>query len=301
MGGASDVIVDSAGAVFVAGAAETGRIVRRSTDNGVSWMTVDTIQGGTGNDPCSAGAVARTTNDTLYFSASCDSTGVVIRRSTNGGDTWSDVDSFQYTTGAATRIPTLGVDATGQAYVGGTGGQPMDGSNHWLIRRGTGMGTWTTVDDYQLAPANHANAANFFGSADAIYAAGSANDDAGISHWIIRRASNDDPTSFATVDDVGPSRNLEQLAAHAVFQASSGLFVAVGSSRVGDGPNRVVYRRSSDGETWSAAGDYQFVTNADSTPSGRITEDATGNLYHMVRGVDADGFAHWVIRRLMCN
>ena len=264
-------------------------------------MPVDTIPGGTGTDPCSSGWLAKTANDTIYVAAGCDSTGVIVRRSTNGGDSFSPVDSFQYTTTAQTRMGTLGVDATGQVYVGGTGGQPMDGSNHWLIRRGTGMGTWTTVDDYQLAPANHANVANFFGSADAIYAAGSANDADGVSHWIIRRASIDDPSSFTTVDDVGPSQNMEQLAAHSVYQASTGLFVAAGSSRVGTAPGRVIYRRSTNGETWSPAGDYQYVTGADSSPAGRITEDATGNLYGMVRGVDAGGFAHWIIRRLLCN
>ena len=177
----------------------------------------------------------------------------------------------------------------------------MDGSNHWLVRRGTGSGTWTTVDDYQLAPANYANVANVFGSADAIYAAGSANDAAGASHWIIRRASIGDPSRFTTVDDVGPSANMETLAAHSVHQTSSGTFVAAGSSRVGNAAARVVYRRSSNGQTWSPAGDFQYVNGADSAPVGRITEDAAGNLYGLVRGVGTDGFAHWIVRKLPCN
>jgi hypothetical protein len=299
-GGASDVVVDSAGTVFVVGGAAAGRIVRRSTDNGDNWTTVDTIPVASPTDPCSSGWLAKTANDTIYVAAGCDSTGVVVRRSTNGGDSWSPVESFRYTTTTPTRMGTLGVDATGQAYVGGTAVQAMDGSNHWLVRRGTGSGTWTTVDDYQLAPANYANVASFFGSADAIYAAGSANDAAGASHWIIRRASNNDPSGFTTVDDVGPSANLETLAAHSVYQASSGMFVAAGLSR-GNAPARVVYRRSSNGQTWSPAGDFQYVNGADSAPVGRITEDAAGNLFGMVRGVGTDGFAHWIVRKLPCN
>ena len=86
-----------------------------------------------------------------------------------------------------------------------------------------------------------------------------------------------------------------------MYRASSGLFVAAGSSRVGTGPARVVYRRSSNGVTWSAAGDFQYVNGADSAPVGRITEDRAGNLYGMVRGVGTDGFAHWIFRKLPCN
>jgi hypothetical protein len=94
---------------------------------------------------------------------------------------------------------------------------------------------------------------------------------------------------------------METLAAHSVYQASSGVFVAAGSSRVGTAAARVIYRRSSNGQTWSAAGDFQYVNGADSTPAGRIAEDAAGNLFGMVRGVGTDGFAHWIVRKLPCN
>ena len=297
-GGASDVVVDMAGTVFVVGNTDAGRIVRRSTDNGDSWMTVDTIPGGTGNDPCNAGYLAVTPNGNVYVAAGCDSTGVIVRRSTDGGDTWNQVDGFRYTTTAQTRMGTLGVDATQQVYVGGYGVEP-GGSVHWLVRRGTGTGTWTTVDDFQLVNGGEASVANF-GGTSAIYAAGYAIDADGAAHWIVRRAQYDDQR-FTTVDDVGPIQNMERLAAHSVFQASSGAFVAAGSSAVGSSPGRVVYRRSADGEAWSPAGDFAYVSGQDSSPAGRITQDAAGNLYGMVRGVGADGFAHWILRRLSCN
>lgn len=300
-GGANDVVVTASGAVFVAGNTAAGRIVRRSTDAGETWMTVDTIPGGDGNDPCSAGNLARTASDALYFAAGCDSTGVVVRRSADGGDTWAEVDAFQYTTTAATRMGTLGVDASGQAYVGGHATQPLDGSTHWLIRRGTGAGTWNTVDDFQLAASNHASAATFFGSADAIYVAGSANDAGGLPHFVLRRASIDDPSNFATVDDLAPTEMMGQRAAQSGYLHSSGVFLAAGSSKVGTEPARVIYRRSTDGESWSPAGDYQYVTGADSGPVGRFSEDVQGNVYAMVRGVDAQGFAHWILRRLSCS
>jgi hypothetical protein len=297
-GGASDVVVDSAGTVFVVGNADTGRIVRRSTNNGDTWMTVDTIPGGTGTDPCSSGWLALTPNNTVYVAAGCDSVGVIVRRSTNGGDTWNQVDSFKYMQ-PQTRMGTLGVDTSGQVYVGGVGVSP-DGVTHWLIRRGTGVGTWTTVDDFLLAGGNSARVANF-GGTDAVYAAGTADDADGAAHWIVRRAPLDDPSGFRTVDDVSPTQNMERLAAHNVYQTSSGEFIASGYSAVGTAPGRVIYRRSADGESWSSMGDFVYVSGQDSSPEGRLVADASGNLFGMVRGVDADGAAHWVVRKLTCN
>jgi hypothetical protein len=169
-GGASDAVVDTAGTVFVVGNTEAGRIVRRSTNNGDSWMTVDTIPVSTPTDPCNSGYLAVTPNGNVYVAAGCDSTGVIVRRSIDGGDTWNPVDTFRYTTTTPTRMGTLGVDASGQVYVGGYGVQ-AGGSIHWLVRRGTGTGTWTTVDDFQLVAGGEANVATF-GGTGAIYAAG---------------------------------------------------------------------------------------------------------------------------------
>jgi hypothetical protein len=127
--------------------------------------------------------------------------------------------------------------------------------------------SWQTIGDFQLAAGQHSNPATVVAAPpNRLYAVGIDAD--ARAHWIVRRAEVDNPSGFTTVDDVGPMQCMERLAAKGVFQASSGAFVAVGSSSVGSSPARVVYRRSADGVTWSPAGDFTYVSGQASSPAG---------------------------------
>jgi hypothetical protein len=209
------------------------------------------------------------------------------------------VDGFQYTPAMATRMGMLGADADGQVYVGGAA-VGADGATHWLVRRGTGTGTWTTIDDYQLAPGASARLISF-GGRDGMFAAGTAADAAGAAHWIIRRLSMRTAGTFTTLVDAPPTQAMEQLEAHSVYQTPAGALFAVGRTAVGTTPGRVMYRRSDDGQGWTAMGTFMYVAGQDTAPAGRIVGDAAGNLFSMARGVDAAGSAHWLVRKLTCN
>jgi hypothetical protein len=222
-----------------------------------------------------------------------------VRRSTDGGTTWSEVDSFRYMTGTQTRMGTMGVDASGQIYVAGYGVN-TDGSTHWLVRRGTDPGTWTIADDFQLTAGRDAVATNF-GGRDAIYAVGSAADASGSVHWIVRRAALGAISTFATVDDFAPTASMDRLEAQSVYQTASGALFVTGRGGLGTGPGQVLYRRSVNGTSWTSMGSYAYVPGQDSTPAGRIVADPSGNLFSMVRGVDAAGSAHWLVQKLTCN
>jgi hypothetical protein len=107
--------------------------------------------------------------------------------------------------------------------------------------------------------------------------------------------------NFATVDNVVPTPSMDRLEAQSVFQIASGVLFARGRGGVGTGPAQVLYRRSADGQSWTSMGSYAYAAGQDSSPSGRIVADASGNLFAVVRGIGGDGSAHWLVQKLTCN
>src|SRR5205085_12168437 len=92
----------------------------------------------------------------------------VVRKSANGGGTWSQTDSFRYDTVGNAGSVAMGVtsDSAGKVYVVGYGAKSAitgyDNHHapiysrlpaHWLVRSSaTGnSGLWSVNDDYQLS------------------------------------------------------------------------------------------------------------------------------------------------------
>jgi len=296
-GGASEVVVAPNGNVFVVGTSNTDRLVRRSVDGGDSWETVDTVPLSPG--ACSAGSLVVASDGTVYVGGGCDLDGLLVRRSTDGGDTWEDVDTFIFENGAASRMGTLGIDANDRVYAGGNGSE-LDGVLHWIVRSGTESGSWTTVDDFQLAAGSNATS-NGFGGRTAIYAAGYARDASFNFHWIVRRADIADPTAWTTVDDLGAADAIEEREARSLYEDPMGTFIVAGNVLPNGGVSRAIFRRSEDGMSWQDMGEYNYVTDKPSSAVGNLVADAAGNVYGMIRGVDANDTAHWIVRKLGCE
>ena len=84
-----------------------------------------------------------------------NTTAWLVRRSVDGGTTWNNVDTFQYTSGTASYAQGLGADARGNLYVVGYAnvtakvGKGYQTIHHWLVRKSSNGGaSWTTIDDY---------------------------------------------------------------------------------------------------------------------------------------------------------
>jgi hypothetical protein len=184
--------------VFVAGGRFiTGSwLVRRSpTGEPGTWSTVD--------GPFAQGAARAVGGDNqgnVYVSGSMFVvTGVVTikhqtttngyyawitRKSSDGGTTWSTVDSQNL--GGYGPVG-IGKDAAGNVVV--VGGSSGD----WIVRTPDLSGTWHTIDDFQLAPGYRASASGAAtDAAGHLLVTGSANDSTGI-HWIVRRLANSVP------------------------------------------------------------------------------------------------------------
>ncbi len=293
-GGAGDVVVDQSGNVFVVGTLNQDRIVRRSVDGGDEWTTVDTFPLAA-DSPCSSGALAVDSNGIVYVSGTCDVEGVTVRRSVDGGDNWETVETFLLE--APTRMPAIGVDANDQVYVGGNANEA--GFTRWLVRRGTDLGSWSTADNYQLSDVFEARNTGF-GGRDAIYAVGSALDDDGLRHWIVRRAALDDAAGFTTVDDVAPEAGTER-EAQSIYQDRLGRLIVAGRITDQNVSSVVAYRHSDDGVTWQDGEEFAYVQGLNSQPVGRLVADSQGNLYGMVNGAGTDGAGHWIVRKLPCE
>jgi len=200
---------DAAGDIFSVGhgvdaAAKDHYIVRKSTNHGTSWTTVDDFvyTGGTvsqgigfGEDP----------SGYLYsLGTGDDSKGIyhgIMRRSGDQGATWTTVDDFVYPNATVTHNSGFGVDSDGNVYVTGFATNST-GINHYLVRKSINFGIGLSlVDDFMYGGSGSSVGQGFIMDAVGdIYTGGYGNDAAGMTHQIARK-SIDKGATWTTVDD----------------------------------------------------------------------------------------------------
>jgi hypothetical protein len=124
-------------------------------------------------------------------------TGWTVRRSQDGGATWSNVDQL-----ANCAAYGIGTDANGYLYVVGQFAFPNIGAC-WLVRKSTdGGNSWTTVDTFQLAAGYAAQAQCFVAdSLGNLFVAGIANTSSGGQEWIVRENPGGN-SAWSVVDSV---------------------------------------------------------------------------------------------------
>jgi hypothetical protein len=143
-GTARAVATDSAGNVYVAGPGPTsGWSVRKSADGGNSWATVDAFGTNYARGVFCHPAFGIFTVGYGYITTGTGKKAITqrysyVRRSGNGGATWTTVDA--YLGGVASGI---GADVLGNLYVVGNNG------SQWTMRKSSNGGaSWATVDNF---------------------------------------------------------------------------------------------------------------------------------------------------------
>ena len=189
--------------VLVAGGVGNVWTVRRSGD-GVSWSTVDSFKDTGGSLSFAESIAVDPMSGAIYVAGRAQQTipaakgkkpgplvwNWVVRRSINGGATWTVIDRY----GA---LPGGGITATAVTaaphgiFVGGYT------PDSWVVRKGvlgaTGAFTWTTSDQYQMAPGQIARVNGISTDSDGnIYATGRATDGTTTSgeltfRWVTRK------------------------------------------------------------------------------------------------------------------
>ena len=191
--GPTGIVVDAAGDIYVSGVSYSSNIPRwtiRKGIGGASFVTIDLIA-------TSSQANAIFAHSTAGLFAAGYKSGVwAVRRSTNGGATWSDVDSFQLSKNNAADALGIGADALGNVYVVGRG--RASNGMHWLVRKSTNGGMWfSTVDDFMSGNAEARQFAVTLGGD--LFVAGVANN-SGLNRWILRKNVGG-AGAWVTVDD----------------------------------------------------------------------------------------------------
>ncbi len=156
---AADIAVTPTGEIYVVGLAgiwpTSYWVVRKSIsgDRG-SWSTKDKFQ--MANNKLSAAyAVTVDSAGAIYVAGvSYDSSSKshwIVRKSTDGGDTWRIVSNFQFEKGRNSGGLGIGVNKNDEIYTIGSGNKTSNLYNKWLVRKSTDGGdTWTTVDEYSI-------------------------------------------------------------------------------------------------------------------------------------------------------
>src|SRR3989442_1234668 len=166
-----------------------GRFTR--PDGGATWTTVDTYQANSGNGAAAYGLGSDTAGNIYVLGSARENikqynTGHwIVRRSSNGGNSWTTVDDFLLTASGNCQAHGFIADSLGNLFVVGIGNMNLTPS-HWIVRENPGgTGNWTTVDDFQYVSdaRGHAITANGFGN---VFVGGRGNASDGV-HWLVRK------------------------------------------------------------------------------------------------------------------
>jgi tetratricopeptide (TPR) repeat protein len=256
------------GEIYAAGQTSTNQgaggwvwLVRKSSDGGATWRTVDSSWD---QQARQAWAIAFAGTDTVYVAGNMSGTfGTkngevwVVRRSSDRGATWATVDTFQEAPGLPAEADGVAVDSAGAVYVAGMArGRAAGGgtfTDQWVVRRSLDGGqTWSSIDDLPL---------DLKGG--------------GVS-W----------------DLSGPT---------GITIAPSGALLVCGCMLNPDNSLRWVVRQGRRGTNgavaWSTLDNFQLA-HGQSARANSIVTGAQGNIYVAGRAADAAGVEHWLIRRL---
>ena len=152
-----DVFVHSTAGIFVVGqtkitnksATSWAWLVRRSTNGGATWSNVDTFQLASSKSAVAMGISANASGLYVVGHAYNVNKGVtsshwIVRKSTNGGNSWTTVDNYQLLADNSSQARCVATDANGNLVVAGSG------ASKWIVRKSAGgTGPWTTVDVFQ--------------------------------------------------------------------------------------------------------------------------------------------------------
>lgn len=277
--------------------------VRKSSDLGLSWSTVDLFQYSSGVAAQARGVVGDGSGNVFAFSEVLDAKSLlhwVIRRSTSGNSgSWTTVDDLL---NATTRNMAF-VSGAGLFAVGFTA-ETRSLSAGWLVRRSLDRGsTWSTVDLYQLAPGkqnNYQDAAALGIASDArgtIYVVGSVHlaSNNYLNQWLIR-SSADSGSTWTTANSFSylPGK---ASSAWGAGRDASGTIVAVGRGTDAQGVFHWLVRRPDAQGLWQTIDDFQLAPGK-SAEAWSVATDADGNLLVAGHAYDQSGTERWIVRRL---
>jgi hypothetical protein len=277
--------------VLVSGISNTlqGQVFQ-STD-GSTWNTIDEYGEPPANRAYAASMAQLSDLDLLWtgYGNQFGAGGVkwVTRKSTNGGQNWYSVDSFQNEVGANSEASWIArIDNSTAVSVGkGTAA----GEYHWIARKSTDSGeTWTTVDDFDYGTSSVALFA-LATSSDVIFVAGYGDPGTGLKHALIRR-STDGGATWATVDDF---TNGTENIYNDIAVDKNGIIYVLGSTVISGNTETTVRFSTDNGMTWASKDNYIY-TAGKNTKSYAI-RSSNSEIFAALTGTDSLNNNHWLL------
>lgn len=279
-------------------------IVQKSTDAGASWSLLDDYNLVSGKMSLAFGFVKNTLGDMYVSGYAQDSSYVlrwILRKSSDGGVTWSTVDDYVYASGKPSMAAALDVDSNNNVYVAGVGFNSTY-ILHWVVRKYSSGGVASTIMDYNAASGVSASGSGVYvAPGGAIYSVGIGATTivypGNANHWYVRKTT-DGGSSWSNIDDTYLAKGATASVKGII--ESSGKLLSVGSANETTGTRWLARSSSDNGETWVNTDDYSYAANKASTANA-VGKDTAGNLYTVGSVTDASSIKHWFIRKSSNN
>lgn len=218
--------------------------------------------------------------DTLWF----------IREWNPATGLWSVADDYSALVNDVGQASCADILVAPNGDVYAAGGGALGTGSGWVIRkRPAGASLFTTVyADYSRQNAGGGWDLGFH-SNYGVFAVGEVN---GI--WTVRRSSNGENSTWATVDSFYAQREWTSGRAICILTTPSKIHVVGSAYKYRNGSHWIVRTSSDGGQTWTNTDDY-----APSIPSEArgIVQDAYGNLVVCGYSVASAGGTQWVVRK----
>lgn len=260
--GADGTTLYSVGNSITSGAGYFAGVVRRSSDSGATWTTLDAYLDA---NPYWVQATYRAfgsgADGSLFvggelWDGGTSATGTktwIVRQSGDGGATWATVDAFYQGATAKPSCTDVKVNPyTGDVYAVGAGNTGSTTGFLWAVRkRAAGSQTFTTVDMVGAPPINEARAVGFHSTAGVFVVGRMGNGTRDL--WTVRKSQNGG-ANWTTVDTFQDSANTYSEARGIAVSPSGAIYVCGKAGQVVKGKtlNNWAVRRSLDGgTTWT--------------------------------------------------
>lgn len=295
---ANSVYVDVNGYIHVAGygmdAFGKKWVVRKSIDGGSSWVIKDNYQKGTYYDSESFSISSDGTGNmyVVGYSKLASNTYCTVRKSVDGGETWSDSESSyslatgKYSSGfsilvSGSTILTIGV------------GTDLSSVTHMIVRKSTDSGsTWSLVSNYNPTVRN----SNFLNSISSrystVYSSGSGGSGYTSSYWITRKSTDG---SFWTSSDMYQLTAGKNASANNLCELSASEVFAAGSAEDAATDKHWIVRKF-NGASWSTSDDFVLQANL-SSAANAIESDSSSTIYAVGYGADSISVSKWLVRK----